>query len=66
MNVRQLGRTGLRVSEICLGTMTFGHQCDEKTSFEIMNKAADKGVFFIDAADVYPAGSDARLCTSTR
>jgi aryl-alcohol dehydrogenase-like predicted oxidoreductase len=54
MKVRQLGRTGLRVSEICLGTMTFGHQCDEKTSFEIMNRAADRGVFFIDTADVYP------------
>src|SRR5688572_11646946 len=54
MKVRQLGRTGLKVSEVCLGTMTFGHQCDEKTSFEIMNKAADRGVFFIDTADVYP------------
>jgi aryl-alcohol dehydrogenase-like predicted oxidoreductase len=54
MKVRQLGRTGLKVSEICLGTMTFGHQCDEKTSFAIMNKAADHGVFFFDTADVYP------------
>ena len=37
MEFTQLGRTGLKVSEICLGTMTFGHQCDEKTSFAIMN-----------------------------
>jgi aryl-alcohol dehydrogenase-like predicted oxidoreductase len=34
--------------------MTFGHQCDEETSFAIMNRAADKGVYFIDTADVYP------------
>jgi 1-deoxyxylulose-5-phosphate synthase len=54
MKLRRLGRTGLKVSEICLGTMTFGHQCDEHTSFEIMNKAADGGVFFLDTADVYP------------
>jgi len=54
MKTRKLGRTGLRVSEICLGTMTFGHQCDEKTSFAIMSKAAEHGVFFFDSADVYP------------
>src|SRR5947209_6905660 len=54
MKLRRLGRTGLQVSEICLGTMTFGHQCDEETSFEIMNKAADRGVYFLDTADVYP------------
>ena len=54
MKIRRLGRTGLKVSEICLGTMTFGQQCDEPTSFAIMNKAAEKGVTFIDTADVYP------------
>jgi aryl-alcohol dehydrogenase-like predicted oxidoreductase len=54
MKVRRMGRTGLKVSEICLGTMTFGHQCDEKTSFATMDKAAEHGVFFIDTADVYP------------
>ncbi len=54
MKIRRLGRTGLKVSEICLGTMTFGHQCDEKTSFAIMNKAAEKGVTFLDTADMYP------------
>ena len=54
MNIRRMGRTGLKVTEICLGTMTFGYQCDEKTSFAIMNKAAEKGVNFIDTADVYP------------
>src|SRR5438128_2561367 len=54
MNIRRMGKTGLKVSEICLGTMTFGHQCDERTSFAILDKAAARGVTFIDTADVYP------------
>src|SRR6267154_709943 len=54
MKTKQLGRTGLRVSEICLGTMTFGHQCDEAASFAIMDQDAESGVDFIDVADVYP------------
>src|SRR5580704_14109293 len=54
MKIRRMGNTGLKVSEICLGTMTFAAQCDEKTSFAIMDKAAEKGVYFIDTADVYP------------
>src|SRR5437763_5664470 len=54
MHTRRMGRSGLKVSEICLGTMTFGHQCDQKTSFAIMDKAAEHGVDFIDTADVYP------------
>lgn len=54
MKLRRLGRTGLKVSEICLGTMTFGHQCDEATSFAILDKAAERGVTFLDTADVYP------------
>jgi aryl-alcohol dehydrogenase-like predicted oxidoreductase len=54
MKIRRLGNTGLKVSEICLGTMTFGHQCDEATSFAIMDRATGRGVNFIDTADVYP------------
>lgn len=54
MKIKRLGTTGLKVTEICLGTMTFGYQCDEATSFAILDKAADKGVNFIDTADVYP------------
>lgn len=54
MQIRRLGRTGLKISEVCLGTMTFGHQCDERISFAIMDKAAEQGVFFFDTADVYP------------
>src|SRR5207248_9241474 len=53
MKTRRLGRTGLKVSEICLGTMTFGHQCDERTSFAILDSAAERGVYFLDCADVY-------------
>jgi aryl-alcohol dehydrogenase-like predicted oxidoreductase len=54
MNHRRMGRTGLKVSEVCLGTMTFGHQCDERTSFAILDRAADAGVDFLDTADAYP------------
>ncbi|MDB5080877.1 MAG: aldo/keto reductase [Chloroflexi bacterium] len=61
MKIKRLGRTGLKVSEICLGTMTFGNQADEKTSFEIMDTAWEGGVFFIDTADVYPLGATPEL-----
>jgi aryl-alcohol dehydrogenase (NADP+) len=54
----RLGRSGLQVSRICLGTMTFGLQSDEDTSFAIMDRAADRGVTFLDTADVYPLGGD--------
>src|SRR5215472_11206465 len=54
MQTRRMGRTGLKVSEICLGTMTFGQQCDERTSFAILDRAAEGGVSFLDCADVYP------------
>ncbi len=54
MKLRRMGRTGLKVTEVCLGTMTFGHQCDEPTSFAILDRAADRGVTFLDTADVYP------------
>ncbi len=53
---RALGRTGLRVTELCLGTMTFGIQCDEATSFAILDRAFENGIDFIDTADVYPLG----------
>ncbi|HEX2865701.1 MAG TPA: aldo/keto reductase [Ignavibacteriales bacterium] len=54
MKIKKLGRTGLKVSEVCLGTMTFGYQCDENTSFQILNRAHQGGINFIDTADVYP------------
>jgi aryl-alcohol dehydrogenase-like predicted oxidoreductase len=58
MQHTRLGRTGLNVSRICLGTMTFGLQCDEPTSTAILDRAADLGITFIDTADVYPLGGD--------
>jgi aryl-alcohol dehydrogenase-like predicted oxidoreductase len=53
MNYTNLGRTGLRVSRLCLGTMNFGPETDEPTSFEIMDKALEVGVNFFDSANVY-------------
>lgn len=54
MHYRYIGRTGLRVSPICLGTMTFGSQCDKKESFKIMDRAYEEGVNFFDTAEIYP------------
>jgi aryl-alcohol dehydrogenase (NADP+) len=58
MEHARLGRSGLQVSRICLGTMTFGLQVDEDRSRAILDHAADLGVTFLDAADVYPLGGD--------
>jgi aryl-alcohol dehydrogenase (NADP+) len=52
----RLGRTGLSVSRLCLGTMTFGLQCDERASVAILERAAAGGITFLDTADVYPLG----------
>lgn len=56
MKHTRLGRTGLQVSRLCLGTMTFGLQCDETASRSILDTAAEGGITFIDTADVYPLG----------
>jgi len=53
---RFLGRTGLKVSELCLGAMTFGREADEASSFEMMDIFAEAGGNFIDTADVYSRG----------
>jgi len=53
---RPLGRTGIRVPSLCLGTMTFGVQADEPTSFAILDRAFEAGLDFFDTADVYPLG----------
>lgn len=58
MQYVKLGRTGLKVSRICLGTMTFGWSADEATSFAIMDSALEHGVNFFDTADVYSSWSD--------
>jgi aryl-alcohol dehydrogenase (NADP+) len=52
----RLGRTGLSVSRLCLGTMTFGLQCDEAAAVAILDRAAAGGITFLDTADVYPLG----------
>jgi aryl-alcohol dehydrogenase-like predicted oxidoreductase len=59
MKLRKLGRTGLKVSNLCLGTMTFGNAtwgCDEPTSARIVARFLDAGGNFIDTADVYSTG----------
>src|SRR5438045_4816220 len=56
MQYRQLGRSGLKISPICLGTMMFGGPADEATSARIVAKARDAGVNFIDTADAYNGG----------
>ena len=53
MHFTHLGRTGLRVSRLCLGTMNFGPQTDEPTSFAIMDKAHEVGINFFDSANAY-------------
>lgn len=56
MEYRKLGRTGLTVSRLCLGTMTFGFQTEEALAGRIMEAAADAGITFFDTANVYPLG----------
>ena len=56
MDYRFLGRTGLKVSELCLGAMTFGREAREDTSFQIMDRFLEVGGNFIDTANVYSRG----------
>jgi aryl-alcohol dehydrogenase-like predicted oxidoreductase len=58
MEYKSLGRTGLKVSELCLGTMQFGWTADESTSLKILSAAFEAGVNFIDTADVYSRWAD--------
>lgn len=58
MDHTRLGRTGLQVSRLCLGTMTFGLQCDEAASVAILDRAAEGGIDFLDSSDAYPLGGD--------
>ena len=53
MKYRQLGRSALRVSELCLGTMNFGPRTEQGEAFEILNAAVDAGINFIDTANQY-------------
>jgi aryl-alcohol dehydrogenase-like predicted oxidoreductase len=56
VNYRQLGRTGLRVSELCLGAMTFGREASEESSYQMLDRYVDAGGNFIDTANVYGDG----------
>jgi len=58
MEHAKLGRTGLQVSRLCLGTMTFGLQSDESAAIAILDRAAEGGIDFIDTSDAYPLGGD--------
>ena len=57
MEYRNLGRSGMKVSPLCLGAMMFGAQTDEATSARIIDRAREQGVNFIDTADAYNAGA---------
>lgn len=58
MQYKKLGLTGLEISNVCLGTMSFGRWIDEGASVSILNKALEKGVNFIDTANYYGKGQD--------
>jgi aryl-alcohol dehydrogenase-like predicted oxidoreductase len=58
MHYRRLGDSGLTVSRLCLGTMTFGLQIEAPESFNILDKALAGGITFVDTANVYPLGGD--------
>ena len=53
MEYRNLGKTGLKVTPLCLGTMQFGWTADEDTSLKILTRAVEAGINFLDTADVY-------------
>jgi aryl-alcohol dehydrogenase-like predicted oxidoreductase len=61
MDFRFLGKTGLRVSELCLGAMTFGRECDEAYSHEMLDRFVDAGGNFIDTANVYSTGASEEI-----
>lgn len=61
MDYRYLGDTGLKVSELCLGAMTFGREADEATSFAMLDAFVEAGGNFIDTANVYTAGTSEEI-----
>ncbi|MDG1441672.1 MAG: aldo/keto reductase [Pseudomonadales bacterium] len=65
MKTNRLGRSGIAVSEICMGTMTFGTGADEKTAFEILDRSFDAGIDFFDTAENYPVPPDAKYAGLT-
>ncbi|NQX88619.1 MAG: aldo/keto reductase [Halioglobus sp.] len=65
MKRNRLGKSAIVVSDICMGTMTFGSQADEKTAFRIMDMAYDAGVDFYDTAEMYPVPPDLKHVGAT-
>jgi aryl-alcohol dehydrogenase-like predicted oxidoreductase len=65
MKQNRLGRSGLVVSEIGMGTMTFGSMADEAAAFSIMDKAFDAGVTLLDTAEMYPVPPNAKYAGRT-
>ena len=61
MKTRFLGRSGLQVSELCLGTMTFGRETTEEVSHQILDRFVEAGGTFIDTADVYTRGASEEI-----
>ena len=61
MEYTRLGRTGLKVSRLCLGCMTFGREIDEAASLPIIQRALDEGVNFFDTANVYGNGASEEI-----
>jgi len=57
MKIVSMGKSGLKVSQVCLGTMTFGREADENTSFRIMDYYAEQGGCFLDTANAYTNGA---------
>jgi len=65
MNTVQLGQSDLHVTPICLGTMTFGEQVDEATAHAILSRSLERGVNFIDTAEMYAVPARAETCGAT-
>ena len=65
MHTKQLGQSDLRVTPICLGTMTFGEQVDEATSHAILSRALEQGINFIDTAEMYSVPTRAETFGAT-
>lgn len=65
MKFNRLGRSGIVVSDICMGTMTFGNQADEATAFAILDRAVEAGIDFLDTAEMYPVPPDAKYAGAT-
>lgn len=65
MKYRYIGKSGLRVTPICMGTMTFGTMCDKKAGFEILDKSYERGINFYDTAELYPVPPTVELAGVT-